>query len=84
MFKIIIKFIKYLINLDKMEILTVKNIAQSCTNILQKYNGRPEKGKICMISLQEFLLQKFWFMQLFWKSFSGNIHEVGFEDYSLV
>jgi len=31
----------------KMEI-TVKNIAQSCSSLLQKYKGRPEKGKICM------------------------------------
>ena len=29
-----------------MEVITVKNIAQSCSNLLQKYKGRPEKGKI--------------------------------------
>ena len=27
--------------------ITVKNIAQSCSSLLQKYKGRPEKGKIC-------------------------------------
>ena len=31
-----------------MDVIAVKNIAQSCSNLLQKYKGRPEKGKICI------------------------------------
>ena len=32
----------------------MKNIAQSCSNLLQKYKGRPEKGKICIKVFAEF------------------------------
>lgn len=41
-----------------MEVITVKNIAQSCSNLLQKYKGRPEKGKICKKTFAEIFLAK--------------------------
>ena len=59
----------------KMEILTVKNIAQSCSS-LQKYNDRPEKGKICMnfscIRMMHAKHLKIWL-----RKYSGS--QVGFE-----
>lgn len=59
MFKIIIKWVQNVF-LEKyqMEILTVKNIAQSCSNLLQKYKGRPEKGKICKKTFAEIFVAK--------------------------
>ena len=59
MFKIIIKWVQYVfLEKYKMEILMVKNIAQSCSNLLQKYKGRPEKGKICKKTFAEIFVAK--------------------------
>lgn len=41
-----------------MEVIAVKNIAQSCSNLLQKYKGRPKKGKICIKIFAEIFVGK--------------------------
>ena len=65
-----------------MEFITVKNIAQSCSDLLQNYKGRPEKGKIFLnIFFAKSFVAKVLICTVIWKSNSGDIHEVGFRDY---